>query len=100
MVAHGKLDETCHKGALYTFGVLIGECRTISLHHGLGGEVLRGDEFQAAPLPILLLLNEVVNLGVLNLQGPDQALILTRAGRETTESNCFAQYDLEDAKTR
>mmetsp|Transcript_11910 Transcript_11910/g.50040 ORF Transcript_11910/g.50040 Transcript_11910/m.50040 type:complete len:296 (-) Transcript_11910:20-907(-) len=52
-----------------TLGVLVGEARAQSLHHGRGGEVLGRDELDAADLTELLLLDELVDLGIGILEG-------------------------------
>jgi hypothetical protein len=49
--------------------VLVGERGAERLHDGEGGEVLRGDELDAAPLTPLLPLQEVVDDGVGGLEG-------------------------------
>jgi hypothetical protein len=69
-------DQTKLSRRRHTFGVLVGEGRSVGLHHGLRREVFGRNELEAPPLPILFLLNEVKDLRILLLKRADQALIL------------------------
>lgn len=51
-------------GAGEALGVLVGEDGAEGVQDGLGGEVLRGDELETAPLAVLLGLDETVELRV------------------------------------
>ena len=52
-----------------SFGVLVGHHRADGFHHRTAGEVLGGDELEALPLPRLLLLDDLGDLGIHLRQG-------------------------------
>ena len=67
-------------GARQTLGVLVGEGGPEALHDGAGGEVLGRDELEAGPLAALLLLDEVVHLRIVLLEGDEAGELLVLEG--------------------
>mmetsp|Transcript_22108 Transcript_22108/g.63389 ORF Transcript_22108/g.63389 Transcript_22108/m.63389 type:complete len:484 (+) Transcript_22108:1945-3396(+) len=65
-------------------GVFVGQGRAEALHDGTGREVLRSDQLEAGPLAVLLLLDEVVHLGIVLLEG-DEAREFLRADSQPSE---------------
>jgi hypothetical protein len=51
-----------------TFRIFVGQARAQAFHYSSRGEVLRGDELKAANLPLPLLLDQVVQHGIVLLQ--------------------------------
>ena len=55
--------------ARITFGVLVGQLRTLCLHHGIGNVVFRGDQFDMIFLAAVFRLNDLPEFGINLLQG-------------------------------
>lgn len=54
--------------ARVALSVLVGESRAKALHHSLGGQVLTGNQLEARPLSVFLLLDDIEQLGVVHLE--------------------------------
>ena len=60
-----------------TLRVLVGEGGSQTFHDGLGGEVLRGNQFQRTPLAVLFLLDQVVQFRIVVRKGDESSEFLS-----------------------
>ena len=54
-----------------TLRVLVGQSRSQALHDGLGGKVLRGNQFKGTPLTVFLLFDQVIQFRVVISEGDE-----------------------------
>ena len=82
ILAHGldlinDLISSVVTGAGKTLRVLVRQCRSKTFHDGLGGEVLRGNQFQRTPLAILFLFDQIVQFGIVIREGDETCEFLS-----------------------
>eukprot|EP00959_Pyramimonas_sp_CCMP1952_P302008 6319801-Pyramimonas_sp.AAC.1 len=81
-------------------GVFVGHDGADGLHDGEGGEVLGGDELEALPLAVLLLLDDVAHLGVNLLQAlvADRGPLRAKVEEEGREASAGGKGSSADGK--